>query len=65
MTVVAKMEDGRMVQIVKTADKVSFSADRGWICVCFDFEKPVRKQEQVKWVPASTRFTWVRPFACV
>ena len=65
MTIVAKMEDGKVVQIVKTAETVRFSAERGWICICVDFEKPMRKQEQVRWVPASTRFTWVRDFSFV
>jgi hypothetical protein len=62
MTTVAKMEDGRMVEIVRVAAKVAFSDTVGWVCVCFDFEKPMRKQEYVKWVPATTRFTWVREF---
>lgn len=65
MTVVAKMEDGKVVQVIKTAETVKFSAERGWICVCFDFEKPVRKQEHVKWIPAATRFQWVNQFSMV
>lgn len=65
MTTVAKMEDGKMVQIVRTAERVAFSDVIGWICVCFDFEKPVRKQEHVKWIPATTRFEWVKQFSMV
>jgi hypothetical protein len=62
MTTIAKMMDGRMVEIVRVTDRVAFSDAVGWVCVCFDFEKPMRKQEQVKWVPASTRFDWVKEF---
>lgn len=61
MTIIAKM-DGRIVEIVRFAEKVGFSEDRGWFCVCFDFDREERRREQVKWVPASTRFDWVREF---
>jgi hypothetical protein len=53
----------RLVQVVRVADTVAFSTERGWVMVCMDFEKPERKKEQFKWVPASTRFDWVRTFA--
>lgn len=63
MTVtVAKMND-RVVEVVRTADTVAFSSERGWVMVCFDFEQAERKKAQFKWVPASTRFEWVREFA--
>jgi len=61
MVIVAKMQD-RMVQIVRYADTVAFSKERGWFCIVMDFEKPKRKQEQIKWIPANTRFEWVREF---
>jgi hypothetical protein len=61
MTVVAKMND-RVVEVVRTADAVSFSPERGWVMVCFDFEQAERKKSQFRWVPASTRFEWVREF---
>ena len=61
MTVVAKM-NGRVVEVVRTADTVAFSSERGWVMVCFDFEQDERKKSQFKWVPASTRFEWVREF---
>ena len=63
MTTVAKMTDGRVVEIVRGISKVDFSPDRGWVLVCFDFEKISRKREQFKWMPATTRFEWVREFA--
>jgi hypothetical protein len=53
----------RLVEVIRVADTVPFSSERGWVMVCFDFEKPERKKEQFKWVPASTRFDWVRTFA--
>jgi len=63
MTVtVARMKD-RLVQVVRVADTVAFSTERGWVMLCLDFEKPERKKEQFKWVPVSTRFEWVREFA--
>lgn len=62
MMVVAKMND-RLVQVLKVAETVGFSSERGWVMVCFDFEQPERKKQQFKWVPASTRFEWVRAFS--
>lgn len=59
---VAKM-NGRVVQVMRVADSVAFSSERGWVMVCFDFEQPERRKSQFKWVPASTRFEWVREFA--
>ena len=63
MIKVAKMTDGRMVEVVRVADTVGFSSERGWVMVCFDFEKTDRKKSEFKWVPASTRFDWVKEFA--
>lgn len=63
MTVtVAKMQ-GRLVEVIRVAETVGFSEDRGWVLVCTDFEKSERRKQQFKWVPASTRFEWVRTFA--
>jgi len=62
MTVVAKM-DGRLVEIVKVADEVKFSNTRGWVMICLDFEQADRKKSQFRWLPASTKFEWVREFA--
>lgn len=61
--VVAKF-NGKIVQIVKVQDTVMFSKDKGWIFICYDFDKINRRREQFKWVKASeTRFEWVREFA--
>ena len=63
MMIVAKMKD-KIVQIVRVAETVQFSEDKGWIFICFDFDKINRRREQFKWVKASeTRFEWVREFA--
>jgi len=44
---------------------VGFSTERGWVMVCMDFEKSYSKREHFKWVPADTRFDWVREFVFV
>jgi hypothetical protein len=61
MTVVAKM-NGKLVEIVRTAYSVPFSQERGWILICSDFQQAERKKSIFRWVPASTRFEWVREF---
>lgn len=62
MMVVAKMMSGKIVEVVCVADRVGFSQERGWVCVCFDFDQMKRRQQNIKWVPASTKFEWVRNF---
>jgi hypothetical protein len=62
MTTVAKMMDGRMVEVVRVADTVAFSDTIGWIMICMDWEKADRKKSEFKWIPAETRFDWVREF---
>lgn len=62
MVTVAKMTDGKIVQVVRIASTVSFSSDTGWIFICYDFDKVDRRREQFKWVPAATEFGWVRDF---
>ena len=61
MMIVAKM-NGRIVEVIRVAETVGFSTERGWVMVCIDFEQPNRKKQQFKWVPATTRFEWVREF---
>ena len=61
MTIVAKM-NGKLVEIVKVADAVKFSNSRGWVMICMDFEQSDRKKSEFKWLPATTRFDWVREF---
>ena len=52
--------NGKRVQVAKFARTVKFSTDKDWFMVVADWEKPNRKREQFKWVPASTRFESVR-----
>ena len=54
--------NGRIVQVMRVADRVGFSSERGWVMVCTDFEQVERIKQQFKWVPATTRFEWVREF---
>jgi hypothetical protein len=61
MTTVAKM-NGKLVEIVKFADAVAFSNTRGWVMICIDWEQAERKKTEFKWLPATTRFDWVREF---
>ena len=63
MMIVAKF-NGKIVQIVRVAETVQFSEEKGWIFICFDFDKINRRREQFKWVKASeTKFEWIREFA--
>ena len=61
MTTVAKI-NGKLVEIVKFADAVAFSNTRGWVMICIDWEQAERKKSEFKWLPATTRFDWVREF---
>ena len=62
MMIVAKFKD-KVVQIVRVAESVQFSEDKGWIFICFDFDKIDRRREHFKWVKASeTKFEWVREY---
>ena len=58
---IAKM-GSRIVEIVRVTDTVAFSTAQGWIFVNMDFERPRHRQMNLKWVPATTRFEWVREF---
>lgn len=62
MMVIAKFK-GKIVQIVKVQESVMFSEDKGWIFICYDFDKINRRREQFKWIKASeARFEWVKEF---
>lgn len=62
MMIVAKFNE-KIVQIVRVQESVMFSKDKGWIMICFDFDKQNRRREQFKWVKASeARFEWVKEF---
>ena len=62
MMIVAKL-DGRLVEVKRVAHTVGFSEAPCWVMICTDFEQPERKKQHFKWIPASTRFDWIRNFA--
>jgi hypothetical protein len=55
--------DGKLVEIVRVVQEVQFSNTPGWVLICLDFEQAERKKSQFRWLPASTRFEWIRSFA--
>lgn len=60
--IIAKM-NGKIVQIVRVTETVMFSPEKGWIFICFDFDKINRRREQFKWIKsADVRFDWVREY---
>ena len=61
MMIVAKI-DGKIVEVKKVAERVGFSDKRGWVLICTDFEQQERRKQHFKWVPAETRFEWVREY---
>lgn len=61
MMIVAKI-DGKIVEVKKVAERVGFSDKRGWVLICTDFEQQDRRKQHFKWIPASTRFEWVREY---
>ena len=61
MMVVAKF-NGRWVHIVKFARDVKFSTEKEQFMINVDWEKPDRKREQFKWIPATTQFEAVKEF---
>lgn len=62
MTVTVAKLDGRLVEVVRTARDVAFSPQRDWVLLTTDVGAPERKKQHFRWVPASTRFEWVRTF---
>jgi hypothetical protein len=62
MTVTVAKMGNRIVQIVQVAYRVGFSTERGWVMICTDWHKSERLKSEFRWVPASTRFEWVREY---
>lgn len=60
--IVAKIKD-QIVQIMRVTEVVSFSDEKGWVMICVDWEQTERKKSQFKWIPASTRFEWIRKYS--
>lgn len=65
MTTIGKMADGRIVEVVRVATRVQFSADEGWVLIDPELGAPDMTgstRANIKWYPASTQFEWVRNF---
>jgi hypothetical protein len=57
-----KIEDsGKIVRILKKAHTVPFSDEKNWLLIDTDPAKG-NNGLGLKWVPADTRFEWVRPY---
>ena len=57
-----KIEDsGKIVRILKKAHTVPFSDEKNWLLVDMDPAKG-NSGLGIKWIPADTRFEWVRPY---
>ena len=64
MITVAKL-NGKIVQVLRVADTVGFSDQRGWILINSDVGARFAKAQHIKWLPASTQFDWVREYISV
>lgn len=53
-------KDGRLVRILKHQDTVGFSDEKGWLLI--DVNPGKRHPENIKWIPDTTEFDWVREF---
>lgn len=59
----AKLEKtGKIVQLIKHADQVGFSDEPGWFLINVEPGKKTGPSGLVKWIPDSTRFTWVEEY---
>ena len=60
--VMAKLADsGKIVRILKKAHSVQFSDQKDWLLIDTDPAKGNRGLG-AKWIPANTKFEWVRPY---
>ena len=53
---------GKIVRLLKRAHTVAFSKDKDWLMVDTDFARGKNSIGQ-KWIPASTKFSWVKEFS--
>ena len=61
--IIGKLDSGKIVQVLKFAYHVGFSEDKGWLLVDPEVgELRAGHMLNLKWVPVSTRFEWIRPF---
>jgi len=58
---VAKM-NGKIVEVIRVAETVQFSPERGWVCICPHVGDV--NSNAIKWVRMQDqRFEWVRKFS--
>jgi hypothetical protein len=62
MTMIAKMKDGTIVEVVRSVETVSFSEEKGWIFICFDFDRTYGKRSKFKWIRSNTEIVWMREY---
>jgi len=62
MMVIGKTESKRpeYFQILKYARSVGWTDRKGWLLVCPDFQKAKHFRVNMRWIPADTRFEWVK-----
>jgi len=53
---------GKVVRLLKKANTVAFSKDKDWLMIDTDFARGKKSIGQ-KWIPASTKFSWVKEFS--
>jgi len=53
---------GKIVRLLKKSHTVAFSKDKDWLMVDTDFARGKNSIGQ-KWIPASTKFSWVKEFS--
>ena len=54
-------DSGKIIRILKKAHTVPFSDEKNWLLVDMDPAKG-NSGLGIKWIPADTKFTWVRPY---
>ena len=60
---IAKTQDNKLVQIIKQAESVQFSPEKGWLFICQDFERVQHRRMAYKWVRTTdVSFQWIRKF---
>lgn len=59
---IAKINE-QLVEIIRTAESVPFSNEKNWVLITPDVGVSERKKQNFKWVPATTRFEWIKTFS--
>jgi hypothetical protein len=62
MTVTVAKMNNRIVEVIRVAETVGFSTERGWVCVCPHVGDV--DSNAVRWVRLrDQRFEWIRKFS--